>query len=87
MLKLFEQLGLAGAESLKQYVLGSDRIFTREDWVKAQDYIDRAVRLASDAGHRARIKSEIVSRSSALFEDIQVVREFERFFQETASTV
>ncbi len=53
----------------------------------AQDYIDQAVRLASDAGHRARIRSEIMRRNSALFEDIQVVREFERFFQETASTV
>jgi predicted O-linked N-acetylglucosamine transferase (SPINDLY family) len=51
-----------------------------------QDYIDQAVRLASDAGHRARISSEIMRRNSALFEDIQVVREFERFFEETAST-
>jgi predicted O-linked N-acetylglucosamine transferase (SPINDLY family) len=50
----------------------------------AQAYIDLAVRLAGDAGHRAAMKSEILERNAALFEDIQVVREFERFFQETA---
>lgn len=51
----------------------------------AQAYIDRAVRLASDAGHRAAMKSEILKRNATLFEDIQVVREFERFFREIAS--
>jgi hypothetical protein len=41
--------------------------------------------LGSDAGHRAAMKSEILKRNAVLFEDIQVVREFERFFQETVS--
>jgi protein O-GlcNAc transferase len=52
----------------------------------AQAYIDRAVRLASDAGYRATIKRKILDANAALFEDIQVVHEFERFFQEAAST-
>jgi protein O-GlcNAc transferase len=52
----------------------------------AQAYIDQALRLASDTGYRAAMKSEILKRNSALFEDIRVVREFERFFQETVST-
>lgn len=52
----------------------------------AQAYIDQAVRLANDAGYRTAMKGEILKRNSALFEDIRVVREFERFFQETAST-
>jgi predicted O-linked N-acetylglucosamine transferase (SPINDLY family) len=51
----------------------------------AQAYIDLALRLGNDAGHRAAMKSEILKRNAVLFEDIQVVREFERFFQETAS--
>ena len=51
----------------------------------AQAYIDLAVRLGNDAEHRAAMKSEILKRNAVLFEDIQVVREFERFFQETAS--
>jgi hypothetical protein len=31
------------------------------------------------------MKGEILKRNAVVFEDIQVVREFERFFQETAS--
>ena len=52
----------------------------------AQAYIDRAVRLASDAGYRATMKRKILDANAALFEDMQVVHEFERFFQEVAST-
>ena len=47
----------------------------------AQAYIDRAVSLACDGGYRAAIKSEILKRNAVLFEDIAVVREFERFFE------
>jgi protein O-GlcNAc transferase len=48
----------------------------------AADYIDRAVRLGADAGYRTEVKDEILARNAALFEDAQVVREFERFFEE-----
>lgn len=47
----------------------------------AQAYIDRAVLLACDAGYRAALKSEILEGNAVLFEDIAVVREFERFFE------
>jgi tetratricopeptide (TPR) repeat protein len=46
--RLFEQLGTAGADFLRQYVQGTDRVFTREDWAKAQEYIDRARQIKQD---------------------------------------
>jgi len=52
----------------------------------AQTYIDRAIRLACDAEYRATVRTKILERNAALFEDIQVVREFERFFEEVTST-
>ena len=48
----------------------------------AEHYIELAVRLASDDRYRNRIRREIELRSGAIFEDLQVVREFERFFRE-----
>src|SRR5208282_6808672 len=45
----------------------------------AQAYIDCAVRLACDAEYRATVKSKILGANAVLFEDIRVVREFERF--------
>lgn len=48
----------------------------------AQDYIDLALRLANDDTYRATMKREILKNNPALFEDTQVVREFERFFHE-----
>jgi protein O-GlcNAc transferase len=52
----------------------------------AQAYIDQAVRLANDAGYRTSMNRKILDGNAALFQDIQVVREFERFFQEITST-
>lgn len=51
----------------------------------AQAYIDRAVQLGCDSALRATMKSEILKRNGALFEDAHVVREFERFFEEIAT--
>lgn len=48
----------------------------------AQEYIDRSVRLGTDPACRAAAKDEILRRNGALFEDTEVVREFERFFRE-----
>jgi len=48
----------------------------------AQDYVERAIRLGTDRAYRAAVRSDILERNGALFEDMQVVREFERFFRE-----
>lgn len=52
---------------------------------EAAQYIDIAVRLGTDASYRAARSDEILESSAVLFEDIQVVREFERFFEETVA--
>lgn len=44
-------------------------------------YIEIATRLGREPDFRAEASREIVARSAALYEDPQVVREFERFFQ------
>jgi protein O-GlcNAc transferase len=46
----------------------------------ATDYVEVAVRLAEDRDHARRIRERIRDRSHVLYEDPQVVREFERFF-------
>ena len=51
----------------------------------AQSYIDLAVRLAGDATCRSAMKSQILEKNAVLFEDIQVVREFERFLREASA--
>jgi predicted O-linked N-acetylglucosamine transferase (SPINDLY family) len=47
----------------------------------ALSYVERAVRFANDAGSRDEAKRRIVERRHVLFEDVEVVREFERFFR------
>jgi protein O-GlcNAc transferase len=48
-------------------------------------YVAIATRLAMDNAFRAGIRQEILQRSAVLFEDIRVVQEFERFFQEASA--
>ena len=47
----------------------------------AAEYVDIAVRLATDADYGAAIRQEILQRNDVLFENAAVVREFERFFR------
>ena len=51
----------------------------------AGNYVELAVRLANDGEYRRTIHQEIMRRNDVLFEDIQVVREFERFFREAVT--
>jgi protein O-GlcNAc transferase len=44
-------------------------------------YVDTAVRLANDPVARGAASDRIRERSHVLFEDVAVVREFERFFR------
>ena len=46
-----------------------------------QAYVDMAVKLANEAGYRRAVSARIQQASQVLFEDLQVVREFERFFE------
>ncbi len=46
-----------------------------------QEYIDTAVKLGADRGERERVRGEINSRSSALFENGAGVRELEKFLE------
>lgn len=48
--------------------------------VDASAYVELAVRLGNDAAFRAGTSRRIAENNHALFEDTQVVREFERFF-------
>jgi predicted O-linked N-acetylglucosamine transferase (SPINDLY family) len=48
----------------------------------AQQYVDIAVRIATDATHAEMLRKRIVSCSHVLFENRAVIDEFERFFVE-----
>jgi protein O-GlcNAc transferase len=47
----------------------------------AQSYVDLAFRLANDRNQRETIKAKIKAKADVLFEDIEAVRELERFFE------
>jgi len=46
----------------------------------AQEYVDIATKLATDADFRRSVRSRILERHNVLFENDAVTREFERFF-------
>jgi protein O-GlcNAc transferase len=46
------------------------------------DYVRIAARLGTEEDYRRHVSSEILRRNEVLFEDMRVVREFERFFVE-----
>jgi protein O-GlcNAc transferase len=47
----------------------------------AAQYVAMAVRLGTDAGARAAMSARILAQHHVLYEDMNVVREFERFFR------
>lgn len=47
-----------------------------------EQYINISLRLGTDKNFRDSMKAKILSRSAVLYEDMEVVREFERFFVE-----
>jgi protein O-GlcNAc transferase len=51
----------------------------------AEHYVEIAVRLGTDRAWRETLHREITRRSAVLFEDMEVVREFERFFREAVA--
>jgi predicted O-linked N-acetylglucosamine transferase (SPINDLY family) len=49
----------------------------------AQEYVCKAVQLATDRDYRQYVKARIAQASDVLFNDLEAVREHERFYQET----
>jgi predicted O-linked N-acetylglucosamine transferase (SPINDLY family) len=49
------------------------------------EYVDLAVRAGTDRAYRVALTEEILARKDVLFEDLHVVREFERFFEEAVA--
>lgn len=52
-----------------------------------REYIELALRLGTDVSYREKIRAEILSSNSVLFEDISAVREFEQFFRTAVDAV
>jgi predicted O-linked N-acetylglucosamine transferase (SPINDLY family) len=52
----------------------------------AKSYVDLALKLANEPEYREAVRGRIQQASHVLFEDAQVVREFERFFEEAVAT-
>ena len=50
----------------------------------AADYVAIATRIGMDRGYARSLRERILARKHRLFEDLRVVREFERFFLEAA---
>ncbi len=50
--------------------------------VSREDYVQKALRLGTDTGHRAAMRAKLASVSDIIFNDVDAVREHERFFEE-----
>jgi len=48
----------------------------------ADEYVEKAVRLGTDADYRLSIVEQIAEAGDVLFEDVASVRQHERVFQE-----
>ena len=72
-----------GARHLGRYVLGCYRKMGLPAPVaeSAEDYARLAVQLGTDRAYREGVAARIVERAGVLFEDAEVVREHERFFE------
>ena len=76
---------LPGQMQRARHTLGMYRRMGYEECVAwtVEQYIEIALHLGTDVSYRQAVQREIRARNSVLFEDIQVVREFERFFKQT----
>jgi tetratricopeptide (TPR) repeat protein len=71
-----------------RYALGCYERMNCPDCVasSAEEYVDCAVRLASDGKYRGVLEARILDASECLFADLAAVREHERFFLELLET-
>jgi hypothetical protein len=49
-------------------------------------YVEQAVRLGTDREYRAAMRARIAAASPVRFEDLEVVHEHERFFEDAIAT-
>ena len=75
---------LPGELMVQRYALGLYRKMGFEELVASspEGYVTLALRLAADAEYRRWACSQLTERSHVLFDDIEAVREHERFFEE-----
>lgn len=73
---------LPGEMQRARHTLGMYRRMEYEECVAhtVGQYIEKALKLGMDSGYREIVRNEILARNAVLYEDVQVVREFERFF-------
>jgi predicted O-linked N-acetylglucosamine transferase (SPINDLY family) len=48
-----------------------------------KEYVSKAVQVATDREYRRYVTGRIAARSDVVFNDLEAVREHERFFEET----
>jgi predicted O-linked N-acetylglucosamine transferase (SPINDLY family) len=53
----------------------------------ADEYVQIALRLGTDKAYRDEISAKILANNGVLYEDLNVVREFERFFTESVARI
>lgn len=74
---------LPGSLMVQRYALGLYRKMGIDSLVvgSADEYVALAMRLGKDPDYRESMRSLIAGRSDALFEDTEVIREYEDFFE------
>ena len=74
---------LPGSLKVQRYAVGFYRRLGIEDLIATtpEQYIQRAVRIGTDRDFRDAIRRRIAERNHILFDDLEVVREHERFFE------
>ena len=77
------RLGRA-ARCVGRYVLSCYGRMGLEDWVPTgpEEYVALAVKLGGEREYGEGCRAELARRREVLFEDVEVVREYERFFEE-----
>lgn len=80
---------LPGAFSRGRYAYAAYRQMGLNAGIAADpvDYIERAVRFASEPDYRAAFSAQLREASAELFEDQEAVREFEAFLESALSSV
>ena len=78
---------LPGARHIARYAAGCYAKMGVDDLIAEtpEDYANLAVRLGADRGARAEISGRIAGAGRALFEDVEAIREHERYFERAAA--
>lgn len=74
-----------GTYQVERYALGFYRLLELPDAIAAtaENYVELAVRFGKERDFRKHFGTRLIERRSQLFDDKRVVREYERFFEES----